>query len=149
MKTKEPTIRPENENSIFREKWMNDDQWECAQMAADFMGGFHHLSYLRKWGPGIAIDHPNELATFDFSGLTRLVIMAHERCIRVGIDIQTRTETYEGQPYEESYLFVSFHKRLREGRMSKRHPTLEELVRELRSREGVHAVTDNPMGSLS
>lgn len=95
---------------------MDDAQWECALMAADFMHGFHHVSNLRRWGNGIAIDHPGELATFDFNGLTRLVVTAHERCIRAGVRFETREEDFEGNKYEETHLVVTFHKRERSGK---------------------------------
>ena len=62
-----------------------------------------------------------EFATFDGSLLTRLVILAHEFCIRMEIE--------PANPY---YLRLFFHRRQREGGFSKRHPTIEEAVETIR-----------------
>lgn len=61
------------------------------------------------------------LGTFDFDHLTRLVIAAHDRCMRVEIvGVATR------------YLHVHVHRRVREGDWSARHPTMEEAIAKFR-----------------
>ena len=120
----------------YRKDWMSDDQWKCAKLAAEFKYGFHHLSNLRRWGNGIAIDEPNEIATYDFNGLTRLVVMAHDECVRVGVKIETRDEEYEGHQYQVTKLIVTFHpcKRPVDGDgMSSRHPELDHHIAEIRA----------------
>jgi hypothetical protein len=109
----------------YREKWMNDEQWECALMLADLMRGFHHIGGKIKAAgkSGIECNQPyGHWATYDFDGLTRAVIMAHDRCIR-----------FEIQPSGPGRLRLFFHKRQkREGSMYERHPTLEQAIEHLR-----------------
>lgn len=53
-------------------------------------------------------------ATWDGESLTRLVVLAHDRCIRV-----------EMEAAAPRLMRLSFYPRAREGRIDKRHPTLE------------------------
>lgn len=62
------------------------------------------------------------LSTFDFDHLTRLVILAHDRCIRVGV-----------QPVSFAYLAITMFPRKADGAMHDRHPTIEEAVERLRA----------------
>lgn len=57
------------------------------------------------------------LATWDFSELTRLVLGAHDRCIRLDIDARAR-----------GYLALKMWPRKREGNISERHPTIEQAI---------------------
>lgn len=65
----------------------------------------------------------NRLATYDFDGLTRLVVMCHETAVRMEID-------HIGLGYAR----LRFHERgSREGcRMSRRHPDIESVVEAVR-----------------
>ena len=109
----------------YRKDWMTDDQWECYQMLADIFLGFHHIQgKLHEWGRGIKLNttYTNSLATFDFDGLTRAVIMAHDRMIRMEI-----------VPSGPGMLGIVLHKRhKREGRMSEYHPTIETAIKRIR-----------------
>lgn len=107
-----------------RLEWMSDDQWECAELVADLMHGFHHISgKFEEWGSGIEINTTHgRLATFDFDGLTRLVVLAHDRCIRAEI-----------RPSGPGLIKIILHKRhIREGRQSEKHPTLEDNISRIR-----------------
>jgi hypothetical protein len=100
---------------------MTDDQWECWQMIADLYFGFHHvIGKLHEWGHGIAFNtrQTGSFATFDFDGLTRAVLMAHERMIRFSIE-----------PSGPGMLKLVLHKRhKRDGSMTERHPTIEGAI---------------------
>ncbi len=105
----------------YRKDWMTDDQWKCYQMLADLFFGFHHIhGKLHPWGAGIRLNtwYTNTMASFDFDGLTRAVLMAHDRMIR-----------FEIVPSGPGMLGLVLHKRHnREGNMCERHPTIEEAI---------------------
>lgn len=102
-----------------RQKWMSDAQYDCALMFADCVRGFHHIEgKVRPWGEGITVGcNASRWATIDFDLLTRLVLMAHERCIRVALK----------QSGPRMVGFTLF-KRKREGRVYDRHPTIYEAI---------------------
>lgn len=120
-----PAREMTDDEKYYRQPWMNADQWECAQFLADFYGGWHHVQgKVRDASPtGIRINtrHTSQLATFDFHGLTRLVVMAHDRAIRVQIG-----------PSGPGMIELMFHKRSREGDGWRRHPTIEEAIGRIR-----------------
>jgi hypothetical protein len=109
----------DDEAKYYRDSWMSADQWECALMLAHLARGFHHLAGpIKRCGSGVSVSWRTGMATWDFSELTRLVVMAHDRCIRA--------EITQGGP---GLLKVLLHKRhTREGDISRRHPTLEEHI---------------------
>jgi len=106
-----------------RHEWMTADQWECMLLLERFFGGFHHMNVtkVKEYGRGIGYAcHSSYLsaATYDYDGLTRLVLLAHQRCIRVGID-------HSGPGMLKLYLF----KRKTNGKsMCERHPDLDDLI---------------------
>ena len=109
-----------DDEKYYRESWMSDDQWECAQMIADISQGWHHVTgKIIEWGRGIKYScHASRLATFDYEGLTRAVIMAHDRCIRL--------ELAASSPGRVGLCLWKRHTRTGD-RMS-RHPTIHEAV---------------------
>lgn len=123
-----------NNDDPNRLDWMDDEQWRCAQVAAEWKYGFHHLSNLKRCGPGIKIDElGGDIATFDFNEMTRLVVLAHDRCVRAAISKEEREENFEGNFFTQTYLIVTFHPRSRDGdRMGQRHPDLESHIGEIR-----------------
>lgn len=99
---------------------MTPDQRECYQLFCDLVGGEHHISgTVFDYGRGIKCSvYSGVLATFDSDRLTRLVVMAHDRCIRV--EICTSGPGRVG---------IVLHKRhTREGCTSRRHPTMEQAL---------------------
>jgi hypothetical protein len=110
----------ERYEKYYRKPWMTSDQWECAQMFADVVGGFHHVGGdFKPFGDGLRVSsYSGRWATFDFSGLTRLVVLAHDRMIRV--------EVSPSGP--RMVAFNMWKRHTREGSMSERHPTIEEAI---------------------
>lgn len=100
-------------------------QEEATQFFSDFYGGEHHIPGFKpkEDGFGWRVNHDRgEMATFDFNQLTRLVVMGHDRCIRVGIDAA-----------RNGIIRITIWKRQREGSMSERHPTLEQAIEKIRN----------------
>ncbi len=90
--------------------------------------GLHHFeeSAMKKvdWSNPLFIrmtlDHrtsPGQLSTWDFSGLTSLVFLAHDHCIRVDV-----------LPCNSTHFKLMFHPTQRAGGGAQRHPRLEEAV---------------------
>lgn len=101
---------------------MTADQQACFDLLAEVFGGAHHVPKAVEWGYGIKVNvGSGRLATFDFNFLTRLVVLAHDRCIRA--------EICQGGP---RMVGVALWKRQREGGMNQRHPTLEDAVASIR-----------------
>lgn len=97
-------------------------------MLADVYRGFHHLpgKFIQN-GRGIHVNaRYSSLATFDYNHLTVLVVVAHDRMIRVEI-----------RPSGPGAVKIILHKRhVREGDMSERHPTLESQIASIRKDHG-------------
>ena len=94
------------------------------------------------------------LATFDFNPLTRLVLFAHEMCIRVDVEpiarfyewseaeeqshhvgtVERSDDVPRGADYCEPCLRIWFHKRRgRDGCAGARHPTIETAIEDFRA----------------
>jgi len=126
----------EEENN--RKEWMNDVHWECAKFLADVYGGFHHVcGEIKKSGAGgiyLQLDHVS-FATFDFDEMTKIVFMAHDRCIRFGVAGPRMEEAeHEGHTYEVPVMTILVSGRKRDGSMSERHPPLEKAIHDFREK---------------
>ena len=98
------------------------DQQACVDLIADLLGGGHHLPgarSIRPHGDGVAINiRFATLSSTDPDALTRLVFLAHDRCIRV--------EVSGAAP---GCLKIILHRRhKRDGRFWQRHPTIEQAL---------------------
>lgn len=114
-----------SKDTPYRADWMSDDQWACAQMFADVVGGFHRIGgTFRPQGRGIKIHSNSRMwATWDHNLLTRLVILGHDRTIRV-----------ELRPSGPGMIgFALWKRHSRDGEMHERHPTMEEAITHHRS----------------
>ncbi|MEM9584816.1 MAG: hypothetical protein AAGA08_17020 [Pseudomonadota bacterium] len=115
--------RPYESDTHYRLDWMTDDQWACTVLLARLFRGFHHMNSTRvkdMGQTGVAYNYYGELASFDFDGLTRLLLMGHEECIRVCIG-----------PSGPGMIKIILHKRhKREGRLYERHPTIHDALEE-------------------
>ncbi|WP_312663621.1 hypothetical protein [Pantoea sp. CTOTU49201] len=116
------------EHEYYREEWMTEDQFFCFQMLCDVMGGGNHLcGKVKPRSRGIELSTRGfRAATFDYDGLTKAVILAHDRFIR-----------FEVEPSGPGMLKLVLFRRQPEGRMYERHPTLEEAI--AKYRETSHA----------
>ena len=110
-------MTPETENRHLTKE-------EATAFFSEFYYGEHHLprSGVKDWGEGWCVHHDQgDLATFDSSDLTRLVLMGHDKCIRVSV-----------QPHAFKTLRIAIWKRQPEGSLSKRHPTIEQAIEKYR-----------------
>jgi len=65
----------------------------------------------------------DDLSTYDFDLLTRLVVMAHEECVRVSV-------RSSGPRLVKICLWP---RRGRDGRVDDRHPTIEQAIERVRA----------------
>jgi hypothetical protein len=61
------------------------DQEYCKATLAEWAGGEHHLDEVKPFGAGVCVNWMGDLSTYDFDGLTRLVILAHRDGVRIGV----------------------------------------------------------------
>lgn len=100
--------------------WATAGQLECIKMFCDLVGGHHNIdgNFLDLPPNGIAINQRRSMASFDNDWLSRLVFMAHDRCIRV-----------ELQAIGIGKLRVIMQKRAgRDGSTLERHPALDSAI---------------------
>lgn len=96
------------------------------QEAEDFFGkifgGNHHIpGEVKQFGDGWAVNYSGDLATFDYNHLTKIVLLAHDECVRASI-----------QPAGARNVKIAIWKRKREGSTFERHPSLDDAVTQLR-----------------
>jgi len=93
-----------------------------AFFAAFYRGEHHFPEKMKPFGEGWAMSHFGAMASFDCNELTRLVFLAHARCIRVQVE--------QGGP---NRLRIAIWRRQRDGGMFERHPTIEQALDSFRS----------------
>jgi hypothetical protein len=89
--------------------------------------GIHHVDEWRRryaFGSGVAINiYCHGLATYDFDELTRLVVAAHDHCVRLEISAISPT-----------HVRLAFHCRERDAEaVWDRHPTIETQIAAIRA----------------
>jgi hypothetical protein len=97
---------------------------EATGFFSEFYGGEHHIPKggVKEFGRGFVVTHNRgDLATYDYNDLTKLVLMAHDKCYRASI-----------MPYNFNSVKIAIWKRQPEGSMSERHPTLEKAIEQFR-----------------
>ena len=106
-------------STLLNRKTMTADQLECWDLVCDWRYGEHHgPTRVHAWGKGIKFSMYDGLSTFDFDYLTRLVFLAHDRCVRA--------EIIASSP---GRVGIVLHKRhTREGGIAGRHPTVEQAL---------------------
>jgi len=125
-----------SDREYYGKDWMSDEDWECAEFLAQFYQGFHHVpgEFKRAGKASVSLEvNQLSLATFDFNEMTRLVVLAHDKCIRFGVNGPHMVEReYDGNVYEQATMMIVVSKRKRGGSMFERHPTLDEAVAQIR-----------------
>jgi hypothetical protein len=100
----------------YRAPWMTDAQWIAADAIAECLGGHNHMKTPKAFGKGIRIVlFESTAATFDDDLLTRLVLIAHEKAIRIEIESAGRMLAVN-----------AFMRGTRTGAMHERHPTIDQ-----------------------
>ncbi len=99
---------------------------EAIDFFSKFYNGEHHIpgyaEGIKPCGLGWQVNHDRGcMSTYDFSNLTKLVVMAHDMCIRVQV-----------AAVRNGIIQIAIHKRSREGNIMHAHPTLEQNISELR-----------------
>lgn len=95
---------------------------QVADLLGDLFSGLYHLDGAEKvdWANGhhieVRIAH-KEWGSFDSNLLTKLVFLAHDRCLRVSMN-----------PRSHYALTLLFHQRQRDGGVWERHPTIEQAL---------------------
>jgi hypothetical protein len=113
-----------SERELLPRASMTDAQRACFDLLCEAFYGEHHVpDNIYAFGRGIKCNvQSHMLATFDFDCLTRLVVLAHDRCVRLEI-----VSSGPGR------IGLVLHKRAsREGAMHERHPTIEDAVQRVR-----------------
>ena len=92
---------------------------DATEFFSELYGGKHHIPRggLHSFGCGWSVNHYGDLSTFDFDALTRLVFLAHDKAIRV--------EVSNSGP---RMVKISIWRRVRNGEMWARHPTIEQAL---------------------
>ena len=94
--------------------------------------GLHHTDYQEQFKKkdfcgtrSVEYVTPSDLSTYDYNELTKLVILAHDKGIRISV----RAENHK--------LIIQFHnrmgKRTNKFSMSQRHPSLKTAIENIRS----------------
>lgn len=94
-----------------------DARSRCELVLARAFRGIHHVPQWEtreRAGDGYWIKLPYALASYDGDALTRLVVAAHDECVRIEI-----------LPHSRAAVKVLLHPRERDGQVWARHPTME------------------------
>lgn len=103
---------------------------DAVEFFAELFLGKHHIPRggVQEWGNGWCVNYYGDLSTYDFDKLTRLVFLAHDRCVRAEV-------THSGP----RMVRICIWQRERQGNIAERHPTIEEALARWRER---HPVTE-------
>lgn len=106
---------------------------EVANILGEYAYGIYHLDLKGvEWGNDRYIRVKviaSDLSTFDYNGLTRLVILCHDRGVRM-----------EVQPCNMRYVRLVFTRRnCRDGNICERHPTIDEAIESHRKKYPVES----------
>lgn len=100
---------------------------EAKAFFSEFYFGDHHIpGKIKEFGYGFMVNHDRgDLSTYDYDQLTRLVLMAHDKCYRVSV-----------MPSSPRHVKIAIWKRQsREGGMSVRHPDIHHAIDQFNKRK--------------
>lgn len=112
---------------------------EHGENVADILGqvflGLYHIDrqvYKVDWTElrCIEINLHSNFSTYDFNVLTRLVVLCHDRAMRLEIS-----------PCNMQFIKFRFHQRKREGSIFDRHPTIEQAIIDIREAIGLDNIS--------
>lgn len=97
----------------------------ASAVVEDVFGGEHHVSSL-KWDERHCkfLTHCPDMSTFDFSELTRIVVSAHDNCVRVTVS--------NGGPNRLRIHIYDRERTSERDPLCRAHPTLERHVQAIR-----------------
>lgn len=104
----------------YRKPILTEAEEAARRVLAHAYYGIHHVPYWDRrtaWGDGVAVSVPVSLSTYDYNTLTRLVVAAHDECVRVEI-----------LPGGRGLLKIGLTMRKREGDITEKHPTMEDAI---------------------
>lgn len=112
-------------NKLLTRETMTPDQLACFELLCEVFYGEHHVpDNIYEFGRGIKVStYSGQLSTFDFDYLTRLVVLAHDRCVRVEI----------GSSGPGRIALILHKRKGRGGDVYSRHPTIEQAIERVRS----------------
>jgi hypothetical protein len=99
------------------EQWMSESQRYCLSLLNDWIGA-HNVPPVKPCGNGIKVSVSAGLSTFDNDNLTRLVLLAHDRCVRI--------ELAQGGPCRTGIVLHRCH--TRKGGVFNGYPTIEQAI---------------------
>lgn len=99
---------------------------QATEFFAELFCGEHRIPRggVKEWGIGWCVSTWADLSTFDADKLTRLVFLAHDRCVRVEV-------THSGP---RMVRICIWQRDTREGSITERHPTIEQALATWRER---------------
>ena len=103
---------------------MTEDQLFCVETLCDWALGRHHLPKVHQFGNGVCVNWSGDLSTFDFDGLTRLVLIAHRDAVRIEI-------SSSGPGMIRIIAHRREHVTNEKLPMHKMHPTLDDLIKQI------------------
>lgn len=92
--------------------------------------GLHHCGEIHKQPQAWRTNHYGELNSFDGDILTRLVISAHDNCIRLTIR----------NSGPNMVKIVLWNRTSREGDYSERHPTIDQAIESFRINHPINEI---------
>jgi hypothetical protein len=112
---------------------------EAVSFFSELYFGEHHIPArgccgahgVKEFGPGSwYVNHSGDIATYDYDFLTRLVFLAHDKCIRASVQ----------NSGPRLIKIVIWKRDGRTGRMAEGHPTIETALGKWRERHPASAL---------